>query len=330
MMNKLLLSIIVPVYNVEQFIEKCIDSLLNQNLSKEEYEIIAVNDGSTDKSLSILEKLRITGSNLLVISQENKGLSAARNTGLKQARGRYTWFVDSDDWIEKNCLEMVTNICISKNLDVLQICAANVINGVPHRRFYRQNEYSVIKGSDCLKKRLSFCAPFSIYRTLFLKENDLWFYEGIYHEDNDFTPRVFSKANRVLAINDILYYVYLNPNSITRTVNPKKSLDCILVMNRLSEFQKSLEKNLWQSFDNIITTTMNVALHDTIGLEKEDMKAFTKALNENKHLFRHLWRSNSWVYKIESILMYLFPMHPIEVYRFLNFFDRRSIKGKED
>lgn len=323
------ISLVIPVYNTEKYIEKCIASCLSQNIDEEDFEIIIVNDGSKDNSLSIVEGMQSLYNNIVIVSQNNKGLSGARNTGLRRAKGQYVWFIDSDDWIEENCLKKVVDICLTKDLDILQVCAANILNGMPVRRFHRNNTTDVMTGLVCLKHRFPFCVPFSIYRKDFLLNNDLWFYEGIFHEDNDFTPRVYSKAVKVYAIDDILYYVYQNPQSITRTINPKKSLDCITVMNRLADFQKSLNKEDKQSFDNIITLTMNVALRDASFLSIQDKIVFSNMLYDNKHLFRHLWNAFSWVYKVEAVLLMMFPQKPIGVYRFLNFFDKRSIKGKE-
>ena len=104
-MNKLKLSIIIPVYNVEKYIEVCIESLYKQNISEDEFEVILINDGSTDNSLSILQRFEIQHTNITVISQRNQGLSVTRNNGIKAAKGEYILFVDSDDLIIKNSLK---------------------------------------------------------------------------------------------------------------------------------------------------------------------------------------------------------------------------------
>ena len=96
------ISLIIPVYNVEQYLEKCLLSCLDQDLPQSDYEIIVVNDGSPDGSLAIAERIAATATNITVVSQENGGLSAARNTGLEIAKGKYVWFIDSDDTIKKN------------------------------------------------------------------------------------------------------------------------------------------------------------------------------------------------------------------------------------
>ena len=98
------LSIVIPVYNVEKYVNRCLLSVLNQKVSSNEYEIVIVNDGSTDSSLSIVEEMIESYNNVILVSQENAGLSAARNRGLLLAKGDYIWFVDSDDWIDDDSL----------------------------------------------------------------------------------------------------------------------------------------------------------------------------------------------------------------------------------
>lgn len=115
-----ILSIIIPVYNVENYVEHCITSCLKQNILISEYEIIIVNDGSTDNSLFIAEKTATGHPNIKIISQCNKGLSMARNKGLSLAQGDYIWFVDSDDYIEENCLKQIIETC-KKGYDVISV-----------------------------------------------------------------------------------------------------------------------------------------------------------------------------------------------------------------
>ena len=114
----MMLSIIIPVYNVERYVEKCIRSCEMQDVT--DFELVVVNDGSTDNSLSIVEQVSKEYENIAIITQKNQGLSAARNAGLQVARGEYVWFVDSDDWIEPNCLGRITKK-LKDGLDILQL-----------------------------------------------------------------------------------------------------------------------------------------------------------------------------------------------------------------
>ena len=114
------LSIIVPVYNVENYLEKCLKSLLTQDIPINQYEIIIINDGSTDGSLAIAESYQNLYSNVRIFSQENKGLGGARNTGIKEAKGACLFFVDSDDYIQVNSLSALLNCFETEKLDVLR------------------------------------------------------------------------------------------------------------------------------------------------------------------------------------------------------------------
>ena len=107
----MILSIIVPVYNVEKYLERCIESLIHQDIEPSDYEIIMVNDGSTDHSGIIAEQLTSKYENIILFNQRNQGLSGARNSGLKLCRGKYVMFVDSDDFLEKNSLMYLITLC---------------------------------------------------------------------------------------------------------------------------------------------------------------------------------------------------------------------------
>lgn len=109
----MLVSIIIPIYNVEQYIEQCFTSIYAQDISEDIFEVIAVNDGTPDNSMSIVKTIASQHKNLVIINQENQGLSVARNTGLDHAKGEYIWFVDSDDWLTKDSLSIVLDTIIS-------------------------------------------------------------------------------------------------------------------------------------------------------------------------------------------------------------------------
>lgn len=314
------------MYKVEVFLEKCLTSCVNQDLSETDYEIICVNDGSPDRSSEIAREFAKQYSNIKVVDRENGGLSAARNTGLRNAHGEYIFFLDSDDWIKENCIGNLYKKCKDNELDMLRICAANMMGDEPQRRFAYSDESSVVAGKEILRKGIAFCAPFSIYRRQFLLDNNLWFYEGIYHEDNEFTPRAFFKAERVGSWNEVIYFVYQNPNSITRSYNPKKAFDCIKVMQSLHDFQEQEDPGKNNAFNYVITGTLNAALHEAVEFDKETKAAFSEALYSHKYFYNHLFNTGHIIYTIEGILMKVLPKHPIFVYKFMNLFDRRSIK----
>ena len=114
--NKLKFSIILPAYNVDAFLQKCVETCEMQNINHKEYEIIIINDGSTDSTLQLAQTLQQSYSNIKILSQNNQGLSMARNNGAKIAQGKYLWFIDSDDYISHNCLKDIFEVAESYQL----------------------------------------------------------------------------------------------------------------------------------------------------------------------------------------------------------------------
>lgn len=315
------LSIIIPMYNVELYIERCLKSCLKQDIPYEDYEIIVVNDGSPDGSLQIAERIASQNKNIKIISQQNGGLSDARNTGLAVAKGEYVWFIDSDDWIKENCLGKLLEQLYNDNLEALAICAANHIDGKDVRRFSFHN-LSVMKGKDAmLQKKCVCCVPFTIYNREFLVKHKLLFYKGIFQEDNEFTYRAYYFLERLGFTNEILYFVYPNQNSITRSFNPKKSHDGIIVGNSLSKFMKNVDKDYFVIYHNEIGQVLNNALYDLLGAEKQITKVFSCDMYKNKHLFTHLIHSNILKYKVEGILFTMFPKKTFSIYKLMQKFN---------
>ena len=308
------ISIIIPMYNAVSSIEKCVESTQHQDLSTADYEIIVINDGSTDDSLAAVTELAKKYDNILVFSQTNGGLSIARNAGLEHAAGEYIFFLDSDDWIKENCLKKIVDTCKENNLDMLRICAANVTDGIPKRRFSLE-QGKVMSGAQALSGDVPACAPFSIYRRQFLNKHQLRFYPGIFHEDNEFTPRAFYLAERVAGLNDLIYYVNQTQGSITRTMNVKKPIDVTIIMQNLDEFcKKHVSENDKHIFHRIIAGDMNSALHQTLKMNKKDRKRVNEAFYKIRYLFTHAHKSPRWDYRLAGWLYTLFPHHVVEIY----------------
>ena len=317
MQNKCFLSIIIPVYNVEKFVERCIRSCEKQDVSSDNYEIICVNDGSKDNSLDIINRLSTEYPNIIVISQPNGGLSAARNTGMRNASGVYYMFVDSDDWIAENCLGKLIKKLKEEKPDALAICAANVFGDEYKRRMSYESE-DPQKGKDYIRKHFSPCAPFSIWSSSFFKENKLSFCEGIFHEDSEFTPRAYYLANRISFTNDIIYYVYQNPNSITRSINPKKSFDLVeTVCDHLSVFCYNVDDDDKYVFHNMIAMYLNNALANIVKSDIEEQKKLNSCIYKHRDLFTHLFKSTKIKYKIEAFFFNMFPKHCLGVYKIM-------------
>lgn len=315
----ILLSIIIPVYNVELFVEKCIRSCETQDINKDEYEIIVVNDGSTDNSLNIVNDLARRFPNIRVFSQSNAGLSAARNKGIQNARGDYIMFVDSDDWIAEKCLGKICSKLKIEQPDALAICAANVKGDGMIERRQAYADVTPMSGYELLKKGVSPCAPFAIWSAKFFKKYELSFFEGIFHEDSEFTPRAYYLADKVSFVNDIIYYVFQNPNSITRTPNPKRAFDLVnVVCTHLSKFCKSIvRKEHRPVFYNLIALYLNNALAYICMADKRQQKLLDDAIFLNAHLILDMQNAPSIKYRLEVFLFRVFPKHYVRIYKIL-------------
>lgn len=304
------ISIIIPVYNVEKFVFKCLNSVLKQEPNKfEKVEIIVVNDGSTDDSLTIVEEIKKEHNEIIIISQENQGLSAARNAGLSIATGDYIWFIDSDDWIAPNSLQIISKIIEEKAPEVIHFKAINAYNDKLVKRGKTFPDTTrIYSGKEIIKSRLwATCVPFYIFKLDFLKYNSLYFFNGIFHEDNEFTPRMLYYTKKVCLSNETLYFVYQNQNSITRTINPKKSFDLITVSLNLQKFvqDKVYEQKIQTCFYQFISLCINTALHGSLFMNKAKSQEFNRTLNASPKLLSCLIKSKEIKYIFEYIILKL-------------------------
>lgn len=222
------ISIIIPIYKVEDYIETCINSVLNQ--SYKNLEVILIDDESPDNCGEICDNYAQNDDRIKVIHQKNKGLSGARNSGLKIATGDYIGFVDSDDWVEVDMYKTLLNLALKNNLDIVEC-------GVSQRK--NENEFHELpnlEGADFLiedyldsYKRIISDTKFSVWRRLYKKEivENYSFREGKISEDVYFTIDNLKKTNRVGYINYPFYNYRLNPESITRSAYNIKDFDAI-------------------------------------------------------------------------------------------------------
>jgi len=236
----MLFSIIIPVFNVEKYLGACLDSVFRQSF--QDWEAVCVNDGSTDGSAAILEEYANKDKRLKIITQPNGGLSAARNTGMKEAKGDYVLFLDSDDWLELDALEI-----LSQNLDGEDMLCFSGKRYFEDKKEYHQPdciiERSYSLGMDyynenALQSRdFPFeCVVLRAYKRSFLMDNRLWFKEGIYHEDDLFTPIACYCSQRVRQIQACLYDYRVRANSITTTINDKRLRDYMEIANTLAMY----------------------------------------------------------------------------------------------
>ena len=207
------LSFIVPVYNVEKYLKKCLDSLLLKNVPSDTYEIIIVDDGSTDSSAEILAGFDWKGANHKVLYQENQGQSVARNKGLDFASGEYVWFVDSDDWIDSDSVAAVLD----------ELCDCDVLAFTSFVKIFDSGsqtnsvENAPGPGLEFSLSPFFHGVPFYVFKREFIVKNHLSFYPGIYYEDSLFMPMALSLASYVKTYKRPVYFNYMRQGSTTRS-----------------------------------------------------------------------------------------------------------------
>ncbi len=272
------ISFIVPVYNVEGYLEKCVNSLLHQHIPVDDFEIILIDDGSKDRSGLICDSLAASNHSIIVIHQSNRGLSEARNVGVKVARGRYIQFVDSDDFLEEDVVLGLLDVMDEKDLDVLRFQARQVFE---HKEpssalfeFSSKETQDVITGARYLQDYMGYAcyACQFVFRTSFLIGHSLWFKPGIIFEDTEWTPRVLNLARRVLSINVMVYDYLVREGSITRGPAEKRTDGQLFLVGKMKEQQTQMEEKDWHQgmiahlVISIITTAATVLYEKRKGI----------------------------------------------------------------
>lgn len=230
-------SIIVPVYKVEIYLDRCLSSILSQTFS--DFEVVLVDDGSPDNCPQMCDSFAHMDSRVKVIHKQNEGLGMARNSGLDVAEGEYVIFVDSDDWMDINQCESLVNTIEKESADVV-LCGHKLVNDeAVLSRFPIGFNCNLVDGRDLLKKYLTGAINMSvwhgIYRKDFLEQNKLRFISEreIISEDVTFSIPVACTARRVAFIRDDYHNYYVNGNSLSRTYSPTMYVDMIKLYNKV-------------------------------------------------------------------------------------------------
>ncbi len=213
-------SVIVPIYNTEKYIGKCLSSLVNQTL--QDIEIICVNDGSTDNSMITVRKFANKDPRIKIIEQENKKQGAARNAGMKIATGEYIGFVDSDDWVDLDFYEKLYNTAKNHNFDIALGTNVRVKKNCNKKRLNitEEKEYTSVQDKfDINVQWKNPCPTNKIYKRDLLLKHDIKWPEDVYCEDRIFTLKTIYYANGIVTVPNINYYYFSNPNS---TVNNRR------------------------------------------------------------------------------------------------------------
>ncbi len=219
-------SIIIPVYNAKKYITRCLYYLVNQTL--EDIEIIFVNDGSTDDSMKCVKEASINDGRIKIIEQEHKLQGAARNKGIKIAKGEYLGFCDADDWVDENYYEKLYEAAKRNNSDIA--CAINVrisnIKYKPRLHFKKEETFSTLTDKfNACNLHKNECPTNKIYKREYIIKNNILFPEGVYCEDKLFSLKAVYYANKLTTVPDIHYYYWQNPDSTVNTVKTKKHIE---------------------------------------------------------------------------------------------------------
>lgn len=255
------ISVIVPVYNVERYLDKCIVSLLDQHYM--DMEIVVVDDKSTDRSLSIAKKYEKYENVKLILKEKNSGLSDSRNIGIQEASGQYIMFLDSDDYVEDGCIFKIQEIVKEENEpDIIYFGYCEEYENTNEKKIrygYVSPKNHAYTGEDFalkeLKKRNLYAAAcFGVYKRKFIIENELLFESGILHEDELWTPQVILNADKIYTSDYVFYHYLRRRESITKSGDKTKhGIDIFYICKQLDEVSKEIKNpELKKYMDNHI------------------------------------------------------------------------------
>lgn len=247
------LTIIIPVYKVEKYIDGTLSSIYNQNADEDVFEVIVVNDGTPDNSMFIVKKYEQAHHNLTIVNQQNQGLSIARNEGLKRAKGKYVWFVDSDDTIGDTSLRDFFELSRT-NQDIDFFCfdikevkelnqevkISSVFNKVDYHKYYLK----IFNGKFYCNKLPTGIVQRFIFSRDFLIKNNIAFIPGIIHEDLDFLIRCYIFGGRILPVNIVVYnYLIREKDSIMTSLGLKSFTDRLIILDDLLQHKAKESKS---------------------------------------------------------------------------------------
>lgn len=306
-----LLSFIVPVYNVEQYLKRCLESLLIGD--EYDYEIVIINDGSTDNSEKIVLEFKDNYPNLVkYIKQENKGLSAARNCGMNIAEGQYITFIDSDDFIIAERYLKLFKILINGDVDFIIGNYFKYYDGrIETHKFNRFKKKALKKESlnsdeyikvmyDYIKDDFDSESVTQIYKTNFLKTNNIRFCETIIHEDTMFMFEVLSKA-KTLCVRDIAFYSYrMREGSIMHSLNEKHYKSLVIISKNVFHIVKMKKWRYISVNSYLISLLYEISKYD-IGLIVNDAELL-KILSFSNLTFKAFIKKKILLYKIRKAI----------------------------
>lgn len=299
-------SIIVPVYNTEDYLARCLDSILSQTY--DDYEVIIVNDGSTDNSKNIIsDYVKKNPKNFIQVNKKNGGLSSARNKGIAKASGEYILFVDSDDTIQSGLLKTL-NANTKDEPDLIRFQVKEVHEN--NICMYRELPFETVKGDKAFKKIASYHyvenAWCYAYRKEFYKKNKFSFAEGKFHEDFGLTPLVIMKASKVKSIGYVGYNYMIREGSImTSAAYEKVKKKVYDFLFHYKNIVNSLDDTNLRNIDVYKSFLANSVIIKALELNSSDYKIYIKELRK-LHVFDNLL-ADTWARKIKKIGVRISP-----------------------
>ena len=308
-------SIIVPVYNVEDYLKECIDSVLCQTFT--DYELILVDDGSTDRSVDICKEYAGEYKNIRLICKENGGASSARNIGIKEAKGVFLLFLDSDDfWYSRDCLKILKNVTVNLP-DFVMFKMNKYFDGVVTDSYgnYDLDTTNKSNPTDIFlymikeNKQLA-CAWNKAVRRRYVIEKNIFFQEGTIGEDIEWTVRLFEFAKKICVINDVLYMYRQNrEGSVTNTISPKKLEDLYnIIKNLANEYKTDIEQfgkavKCFMAFEYAILLYTYPMCNSSIGLSevKECKWLFKYAIDKKTKIIKAIYKTFGFSIAIRMI-----------------------------
>lgn len=301
------ISVIVPVYNVEQYLDKCLSSLVNQTL--EEIEIIVVNDGTQDDSQKIIDMYVKKYSNkVFSYIKQNGGLSSARNFGISKANGEYVAFVDSDDYVSFDMYEKLYTKAISNSFDMVCCDFFEIRSGKEIACTCNLNQDVFTK--EAVKETMIAIYPSAwnkIYKLDLLKQSQILFKQGIWFEDVEFLYRLLPFVNSIGVVNEPFYRYLIREGSITAT-NDMRIYDYLDNMNGIVDFYK--KKRLYEEYRNQIEYVyvryiFATFIKSATKFDKKEFKVAVKRAMQNVQTQFPNYRKNIYMQKFSGKNMYL-------------------------
>ncbi|MDD5020557.1 MAG: glycosyltransferase [Endomicrobiaceae bacterium] len=315
-----IISVVIPVYNVEKYLKQCLDSVISQTFT--DFECICVNDGSTDNSLSILQEYATKDKRFKIFSKENRGISDTRNAGIELSIGEYITFIDSDDWVENNFLERLYSVAISESADIVSCNWKFYFNNEKTFEVARVRKLDIVNNNDTDSDKLykGYHGAYvwrKLYRTNIIKDNNICFYKGKISEDGPFSGLVYLYADNFVFIYDELY---LHRTQITSlTTNCIQSYidafeNCITLTKEL-ENRKFNSKEIKKFLINTFIYKLGKLGKD---VSKERQKELLFVISEHMKYLKIIAKNTNMIYELKvNFVLYMINKFGIKSFRVL-------------